>query len=153
MGVVAGVPVVDRYVDLDWGHLHENASNLREYFWSARLLEWAPIAGTVAVARRSPALAALLATWFGVFLVVKGTTVLSTVSSGSFFRFLMPGFPAYFLLAVSIPLLVPTLARRLAARWPADAPRPIDFRVVLPSRSYHSSSSRLFVRLRQRQRR
>ena len=26
---------------------------LREYFWSARLLQWAPLAGTVAVARRS----------------------------------------------------------------------------------------------------
>ena len=132
LGVVAGVPVVDRYVDLDWGHLHENASNLREFFWSARLLEWAPIAGTVAVARRSPPLAALLATWFGVFLVVKGTTELSTVSSGSFFRFLMPAFPAYFLLAVSIPLLVPTLGRRLAARWPAGAPRrPVGRRLVL----------------------
>ena len=131
LGVVAGVPVVDRYVDLDWAHLHDNASNLREYFWSARLLEWAPIAGTVAIARRSPPLAALLATWFGVFLVVKGTTVLSTVSSGSFFRFLMPAFPAYFLLAVSIPLLVPTLGRRLAARWPADAPRPVGRRLVI----------------------
>jgi len=131
MGVVAGVPGVDRYVDLDWAHLHENASNLREYFWSARLLQWAPIAGTIAVARRSPPLAALLATWFGVFLVVKGTTVLSTVSSGSFFRFLMPAFPAYFLLAVSIPLLVPTLGRRVAVRWPAQARRPIGRRVVI----------------------
>ena len=85
--VVAGVPVVDQYVDLDWAHLHDNADNLREFFWSARLLEWAPIAGTVAVARRSLPIAGLLATWFGIFLVVKGTTALSTVSSGSFFRF------------------------------------------------------------------
>ena len=131
LGVVAGVPVVDRYVDLDWGHLHENFDNLREYFWSARLLQWAPIAGTFAVARRSPVLGALLATWFGVFLVVKGTTVLSTVSSGSFFRFLMPAFPAYFLLGVSLLLLVPTLGRRLAARWPATAPRPVGRRLVI----------------------
>ena len=131
LGVVAAVPVVDRYVDLDWAHLHENADNLREYFWSARLLEWAPIAGTFAVARRSPPLAALLATWFGVFLVVKGTTVLSTVSSGSFFRFLMPAFPAYFLLGVSLLLLVPTLGRRLAVTWPAATPRPIGRRLVV----------------------
>lgn len=132
LGIVASVPVVDKYVDLDWGHLHDNASHLREYFWSARLLEWAPIAGTVAIARRSPPLAALLATWFGVFLVVKGTTELSTVSSGSFFRFLMPAFPAYFLLAVSIPLLVPTIARRLAERWPPErAPNPVGRRLVV----------------------
>ena len=131
LGLVAAVPVVDRYVDLDWEHLHENANHLREYFWSARLLEWAPIAGTFAIARRSAPLAALLATWFGVFLVVKGTTLLSTVSSGSFFRFLMPAFPAYFLLGVSILLLVPTFGRRLAARWPAKAPRPIGRRPMI----------------------
>ena len=75
-----------------------------------------------AVARRSPPLAALLATWFGVFLVVKGTTVLSTVSSGSFFRFLMPAFPAYFLLGVSTPAARPDARRAASQRgWPAAA--------------------------------
>ena len=111
--VVAGVPGVDRYVDLDWAHLHDNVNHLREYFWSARLLEWAPIAG--AVARGAPLAAArrrCSRPGSASFLVVKGTTELSTVSSGSFFRFLMPGFPAYFLLAVSILAARPD-ARRL----------------------------------------
>ena len=76
-----------------------------------------------AVARRSPPLAGLLATWFGAFLVVKGTTPLSTVSSGSFFRFLMPGFPAYFLLGVSILLLVPTLGASSPRRGRSSRPR------------------------------
>jgi hypothetical protein len=101
------------YVDLDWGNLHENMSGLREWFWSARLLQWLPFAGLLAVARRSLPVAALLGGWFGAFLVIKGTTPLSTVQSGSFFRYLMPAFPAYFLLAASIPLLIPTLAARL----------------------------------------
>ncbi len=102
-----------RYVDLDWDNLHRNMDGLREWFWSARLLQWLPFAGLLAVARRSLPVAALLGGWFGAFLLVKGTTPLSTVESGSFFRFMMPGFPAYFLLAASIPLLIPTLAARL----------------------------------------
>ena len=132
-GSVVGVtvPGLDRYVDLDWGNLHDNASNLREYFWSARLLEWAPLAGVVGAARRSPPAAGLLAAWFGAFLVVKGTTPLSTVATGSFFRFMMPGFPAYFLLVVSTFLLVPTLGRRLAQRWPGPPARVLGRRPVI----------------------
>jgi hypothetical protein len=125
-----GLPNLDPYVELDWGNLHDNASQLREYFWSARLVEWLPLAGLVGVARRSLPIAGLLGGWFGAFLVIKGTTPLSTVSSGSFFRFMMPSFPAYFLLAVSILLLVPTLGRALAGRWPDDAPRPLGRRLV-----------------------
>lgn len=120
-----GLPDLDRYADLDWSNLHDNMNNLREYFWSARLLQFLPLAGAVAVARRSLPLAVLLATWFGTFLVLKGTPELSTVSSGSFFRFVMPGFPAYFLLAASVVLLVPTLGARLAARWPEARRRPV----------------------------
>lgn len=121
---------LDRYVDLDWANLHDNAGQLREYFWSARLLEWLPIAGAVGVARRSAPLAGLLAAWFAAFLVVKGTTPLSTVPSGSFLRFIMPGFPAYFLLAVSTLLLVPTLGARLARSWPERPARTLDRRLV-----------------------
>ena len=127
---VLGLPAVERYVDLDWANLHDNANHLREYFWSARLLEWLPIAGAIGVARRSLPLAGLLATWFGAFLLIKGTTPLSTVSSGSFFRFIMPGYPAYFLLAVSTLLLVPTLGRRLAQSWPERPARRLDRRLV-----------------------
>ena len=129
--VAVNLPSVDRYVDLDWANLHDNASHLREYFWSARLLEWLPIAGAIGVARRSLPLAGLLATWFGVILIIKGTAPLSTVSSGSFFRFLMPGYPAYFLLAMSTLLLIPTLGAQLARRWPQRPARRLDRRLVV----------------------
>lgn len=119
-GSVVGVEVdLGKYIDVDFGQLRIAGAELREWFWSARLLEWAPIAGVVAIARRSMPVAALLAGWFGAFLVVKGTSPFATVSSGSFFRMLMPAYPAYFLLAVSIPLLVPRLAGTLASRFPA----------------------------------
>ena len=80
---------------------------------SARLLQWLPFAGLLAVWRRSFPVAALLAGWFGGLLLLKGSAQLATVESGSFFRYMMPGFPAYFLLAASILLLIPGLAARL----------------------------------------
>lgn len=107
------IPVLDRYLDLDFAQLVLNEDYLREYFWSVRLLEWAPLAGIVAVFRRSPPAAVLLAFWFGVFLLAKGTSHLVSVELGSFFRMLMPAFPAYFLLATSVMLLVPRVGARL----------------------------------------
>ena len=89
-----GVSVdVGRYVDLDWANFRSNMAELREFFWSARVLQWLPFAGAFAVARRSLPLAGLLAGWFAAFLLVKGTPPQSTVESGSFFRLLMPAYP------------------------------------------------------------
>ena len=124
------IPLIGRYVNLNWAVLHDNANHLREYFWSARLLEWLPLAGAVGVARRSLPLAGLFATWFAAFLVVKGTTPLSTVASGSFFRFMLPGFPAYFLLGICALLLVPRLGGRLANTWSERPARRLDRRLV-----------------------
>jgi len=112
---------VDRYVDIDWTVLRQNGNELREWFWSARLLEWAPIAGLVAVGRRSLPVAALLGGWLGAFVLVKGSSPIATVSSGSFFRLLIPAYPAYFLLAAALPLLVPGVSRTVSERWPAFA--------------------------------
>ena len=62
------------------------------------------------------AAAALLGGWLAAFLVVKGFSERATIESGSFWRLLMPAWPAYLLLFAAIPLLVPTLARRLGQR-------------------------------------
>jgi hypothetical protein len=132
---LGSVPVLgidgQRYVDLDWENLHDNASLVREFFWSARLVEWLPLAGVIGVARRSPPLAAFLGGWFAALLVVKGSDPDSTISSASFFRFLLPAFPAYLLLAVSTLLLVPTLAQRVVRRWPDAPPRQVSRRLVV----------------------
>ena len=112
------------YVPFDHHQLNLHFIYFREFFWSARVLEWVPLAGLVAVARRSVPLAGLLAVWLAAFFVIKGSSPVASVESGSFWRLLMPAWPAYFLLAISIPLLVPRLAQRLlGAVRPPRPPR------------------------------
>lgn len=117
---------VDRYVDLDWGHWKRQMSELREFFRAARLVQWAPFAGAIALAlvRRWAGLG-LLAGWLGAFLAVKGTSPLAGIEAGSFFRLLMPAWPAYLLLLAAVPLVVPTLPRRLGARLEPPPARPL----------------------------
>jgi len=108
---------LDRYLDLDFEHWRNQMDALREFFWSQRVAQWAPVAGLIAVLSvRRGAIAALLGGWLAAFLLVKGFSPLASIESGSFWRLLMPAWPAYLLLFASIPLLVPTLARRLGDR-------------------------------------
>jgi hypothetical protein len=108
---------VDRYIELDLEHWRQQMNYLREFFWSARLAQFVPFAGLLAVLRvRRGAIAALLAGWLAAFLVVKGFSVRADIQANTFWRLLMPAWPAYLLLLASIPLLVPTLARRLGHR-------------------------------------
>jgi hypothetical protein len=101
---------------VDWGQFTENMAGLREFFWSQRLLQWLPIAGTIAVARRAPPLALLLGGWTLSFGVVQGSQPDAGLDGGGIFRVLLPALPAYVLLAAAIPLLVPTLSVRFGGR-------------------------------------
>jgi hypothetical protein len=105
---------LDRYLKLDWDHWGSQMAQLREYFWSARLAQWAPFAGAIALLRVAPVAAALVVGWIGSFLFVKGTSPLASIETGTFFRLLMPAWPAYLLLLAAVPLLVPGAARKLA---------------------------------------
>lgn len=118
---VATPPVASlfRHAHVDWSHLQRNFTSLREFFWSVRVLQWLLVAGVIAVGRRSLSKTVLLGGWFVMFLLFKGSASGSTVDSGSFFRFLMPGFPAFLLLVGATPVLAPTLGPRLAERFPA----------------------------------
>ena len=62
------------FVPLDIHQLNHQFLGFREYFWSARLLEFIPIAGAFAVARRSIPKAAFFAVWLAAFFVVKGSS-------------------------------------------------------------------------------
>ena len=122
---------IDRYIELDIDHWRQQMNYLREFFWSARLAQWAPFAGLVAVLRmRRGAIAALLAGWLAAFLVVKGFSTRADIQANTFWRLLMPAWPAYLLLLASIPLLVPTLARRLGERVRPPVTSPVGRRAL-----------------------
>jgi hypothetical protein len=89
---------------------------LREYFWSQRLAQWAPVAGAIGVARRSPALAVGLGGGFVAFVALQASREGAVFADASFFRLLLPGLPVLALLVAALPLLVPTLAARLGER-------------------------------------
>jgi hypothetical protein len=130
-GVVAVELWIDQYIELDVDHWRTQMDQLREFFWSARVAQWAPFAGLLAVlrVRRAP-IAGLLAGWLGAFLLVKGFSSRADIQANTFWRLLMPAWPAYLLLFASIPLLVPTFARRLGDRLRAPAVRPLRLRWV-----------------------
>jgi hypothetical protein len=114
---------LDRTVRLDPDTWRENMSNLREFTWSARVIQFLPLAGTIAVARRSVPAAGLLLGWLLGYVVVKGAADVATVESGSFWRLVMPALPAFALLAAAIPLLVPTFVGRTGSRLAPDLGR------------------------------
>jgi hypothetical protein len=101
------------FPDLSYDAFQASMAGLREYFWSQRLLQWAPLAGAVAVARRSPSVAVALAAWLAGYVALESARPGVSFEEGEFFRELLPALPAYLLLVAAVPLLVPTLAARL----------------------------------------
>jgi hypothetical protein len=111
----------DRTIHLNFDTWKQNMSGIREFTWSARVLQFLPIAGALAVARRSLATSGLLLGWLLGYVVVKGAADVATVESGSYWRLIMPALPAFVLLSASVPLLVPTFLDRMGPRL---APQP-----------------------------
>jgi hypothetical protein len=105
------VPHVD--ADVDFHRLELIRLDLRTYFYSDRLIEIPFLAGVIAIARRSWAKSALVAVWFLAYVLVRGSSELANVPTGSVFLLLMPVFPAFVLACAALPLLVPRLADRL----------------------------------------
>ena len=120
VGLAAGVLAVAALhhgvgLDVSKDAFDANMAGLREYTWSNRILQWLPLAGAIGLARCSPLAALLLAAWFGAFALAYGASPNVGVGDGSLFAALVPAFPAFALLVVSVPLLVPTLPARLDA--------------------------------------
>jgi hypothetical protein len=125
-GVVAA-GLSNPYAKVDWGQLSASLDQIRELFWSVRLLEYLAIAGAVALIRRAPIKGVLVVVWFTGYMVVKGSSNLATVSSTSFWRLTVPGLVAFVFLAAAVPLLVPRrgtahVATRLTNGMRARAP-------------------------------
>jgi hypothetical protein len=111
---LAGLGIhVSHYLPFNWHRLYQNIDGFREFTWSRRLIEWSLVAGLVGLGRRSVAGAGLIGVWLASFVLLKGASV-ADFYGGSFFRYMAPAFPAAFLLAMSVPLLIPILGRKLA---------------------------------------
>lgn len=122
---------LDRTVDLDLDTWKENMSQLREFTWSARVVQFLPLAGTIAVARRSLPAAGLLIGWLLGYAVVKGSASVATIESGSYWRLIMPALPAFALLTAAIPLLVPTFIGRMGERLAPVTAKPVGLRTTV----------------------
>jgi hypothetical protein len=103
--------------------MNRNYLELREFFWSVRLLQWLPIAGFIAAARRSWPKALLLGGWLAAFVIVKGSSDQASVESGILLRLFLPGFPPVLILTACIPLLIPTVGPRIWERFPVRETR------------------------------
>src|SRR5262249_24451159 len=97
-----------------WEHLHQVLLGFREHFWIARVIEWLPIGGLIGLLIRSRRGALIVGTWFLVYLLAEGTFIPASIEDASFFRIMLPAFPAYVLLTSSIALLVPGVRARPA---------------------------------------
>jgi hypothetical protein len=76
------------------------------------------VAGLVGLLARSRRGLLLVGTWFVAYLLVKGTYIPASIDDASFFRIMMPAFPAYILLMASVTLLVPGVRARPAPVQP-----------------------------------
>jgi hypothetical protein len=112
----AGAPILH----WGWPEFHSNLMGFREYFWSLRVVEWLPIAGTIALLRRSIPLGVGVALWFWLTVLLRGTVsgTFSTADplhpSTAFLGMLLTAYPAFVLLLAALPFLVPRLQTRLA---------------------------------------
>ncbi|MDP9302880.1 MAG: hypothetical protein M3O92_00020 [Actinomycetota bacterium] len=106
-----------------WGHLREVLDSLREHFWVARVMEWLPVAGSIAFLLRARRGFLLVGTWFIAYLLTKGTYLPASVEDASFWRIMMPAFPAFLILAASVVLLVPGVRARPPESVPARRSR------------------------------
>lgn len=100
--------------DNSWLQLKNNLRQVREDFWSDRLMEFAALAGMVALFIRTRRGGIFVTSWFLVFLLLKGTYFNSRVEDATFWRLLLPAYPAYVLLVAAVPLLLPGVRLRPA---------------------------------------
>jgi hypothetical protein len=122
--LAAGVGFTHRYLGNNtWTQLHNNLLQLREFMWSDRLLEFLPVAGIAALLIRNRRAGVFVGSWFAVFLLLKGTYINSRVEDATFWRLMMPAFPAFVVLAASVPLLIPSVRARPAAPKPLSIPK------------------------------
>ncbi|HEV8462315.1 MAG TPA: glycosyltransferase family 39 protein [Gaiellaceae bacterium] len=115
------------YLNIDFHKLIVNAHELREVFWSLRMLEFILVAGSIALIARTRWKGAFVVGWFLGFALVKGTAPYAGVYDTSVYRFLLPAWPAWALIVAGVVFLWPGSRRTPLEIAP---PRPVSRWVV-----------------------
>ena len=126
-GGVAGAhaaPVLGRlnihqYVHPSWSFFSQQLSDLGQYFWSIRVLEWLAIAGTIGLFRRSRPAGFLFGGWFFSMIAIKWTSPNhGTIADSDLLRQSIPAIPAALMLLGGVLFLFPGVPRRLVPSAP-----------------------------------
>jgi len=125
-----------KYLNIDFHRLGQDVRELREVFWSMRLLEFLLVAGVIALVARSRWKGLFVVGWFVAFGLIKGTVSYADVYDTSIYRFLLPAWPAWTLIVAGVaycwPVGLPARARRRAADLlRARAVRPVGKRALI----------------------
>lgn len=92
------------HVPFGWHRMGLSLGGVREYSWSRRVLEYLPLAGLAGLARRSPRAAIFAGTLLVALVILPLARPLDLTG---YLLAMVPGLPCYWLLAASIPFLVP----------------------------------------------
>jgi hypothetical protein len=109
-----------RYVNIDWHHISQNLHALGQVFWSVRLLEFLLLAGAVGLVARSRAKGLLILGWFAGFALIKGGVSYAGIYDTSFYRFILPAWPAWVLLVAGTVFCWPSQPAKRARQHEAD---------------------------------
>jgi hypothetical protein len=113
-----------KYIHFNWHQLNLNLLQIKEHFWSLRVVEWLVIAGLIGLARRSLTAVLVVGGWFAAFVVTKATYQFAGVNDASVFRIMMPSYPAFILLLASLVYLFPGRHRARFEATPSPVARP-----------------------------
>jgi hypothetical protein len=112
----AGAPLLH----WSWSQFHFNLQGFREYYWSLRVIEWLPVAGTIALFRHSVSVALAIGAWFWTTVLLRGAVAGTFSTSDSlhpssvFLLLLLTALPAFATMIGALPLLIPRLPARVA---------------------------------------
>ena len=121
-GGVAIQASIDRYTHIDWGIWKQNMSTCASSSTAPGSCSGRRSRARSRSAGGRSGRAASSSRGSLAYVIVKGSSPVSSIETGSFWRLVMPAWPAYLILLAAVPLLVPTFQRRLGSRL--DPPRP-----------------------------
>jgi hypothetical protein len=85
--------------------------------WSPRVLEWIAVAGFIGLLKRSPVKAVFFGTWLLAYVLALGASRVTDSSGFLFWHVVSSAFPAFCVLAASVPLLWPRSMHGLSDRY------------------------------------